>query len=322
MSSEDTTGYVAVTCNCLLRPAYTVFMSLTFCAIRCPKRKPGVFPPDVKTVLLVMVLLGLAGCAASPIEVVAIANEGFLIRSDRRTVLVDALFRATAPYPGFFSQGPSEDLVQQMVRGEGPFRQVDVALVTHADGDHFHAGTALEFLENHPETLLVGTTDVLEALAAVEGFGAFADRVVAPARTHGSCERLEHRGVGIIPCFAWHSGGREVANNIYIVEMDGFRFLHEGDADRSPATFSGLELPEEGLDLAFMHDWFVLNDGRDVVTDILRPRAVVLMHHRWERALETRQRVEQLPEEIALTLPPITVLGAENESVTFESAPR
>ena len=257
----------------------------------------------------------LIGCAESPVEVTAIANEGFLIHYARRTVLVDALFRATAPYPEFFSQGPSEDLVRRMVAGKEPFGHIDLALVTHSDGDHFHAETAFEFLEHHPETLLVGTVDVLEAMAAMEGIDAITDRIVAPARTHGSCDRIEHRGVEVNACFVWHSGGREVANNIYIVDMDGFRFLHEGDADRSPATFARLELPQQGLDLAFMHDWFVLNDGREVVTEILRPKAVVLMHHRWERAAETRRRVEQLPVEIASTLPQITVLGSELDSV-------
>ena len=281
-------------------------------------RDPGVRSSGGK-VLLVAVLFTLFGCRVGPVEVFAIANEGFLIRSPRRAVLVDALFRATAPYPEFFSQGPSEDLIRQMVAGEGPFSHVDLALVTHSDGDHFHAGTAFEFLENHPETLLVGTVDVLEALSAMEGFDAIVDRVVAPARTHGSCERIEHRGVEVKACFVWHSG-RELANNIYIVEMDGFRFLHEGDADRSPATFASLELPEEGLDFAFMHDWFVLNDGRDVLTDILQPRAVVLMHHRWERAEEYRGRVKNLPEGIASALPPITIFGAELENATFESA--
>jgi L-ascorbate metabolism protein UlaG (beta-lactamase superfamily) len=271
----------------------------------------------VSLVLGAMVLLG---CTGSPAEVTAIANEGFLIHNARRTVLVDALFRATAPYPDFFSQGPSENLVRRMIAGEAPFGHIDIALVTHSDGDHFHADTAFDFLKHHPETLLVGTTDVLEALAATGGFDAIADRVVAPARTHGSCERIEHRGVEVNACFVWHSGGRKVANNIYIVDVDGFRFLHEGDADRSPATFARLELPEQGLDLAFMHDWFVLNDGREVVTEILRPEAVVLMHHRWERAAETRRRVEQLPAEISLMFPPITVLGAELDSATFELA--
>jgi L-ascorbate metabolism protein UlaG (beta-lactamase superfamily) len=270
---------------------------------------------------LVCIVLFLTGCKASPVEVVAIANEGFLIRSARRTVMVDALFRATAPYPEFFSQGPSDDLVRQMVGGEGPFGHIDLVLVTHSDGDHFHAGTAFEFLENHPETVLVGTFDVLEALSTFEGFDAVSDRVVVPTKTHGSCDRMEHRGIEVNACFVWHSGERDVANNIYIVEIDGFRFLHEGDADRSPATFGGLEFPEEGLDLAFVHDWFVINDGLEVVTEILQPRAVVLMHHRWERAEETRQRVEQLTSEIGSTVPPVTVFGAELESATFNARP-
>ena len=284
---------------------------------RSQKRTKAARLGSKTVVLLVLIALVIVGCAAPTVEVTAIANEGFLIRSAPRTVLVDALFRATAPYPEFFSQGPSEDLVRQMIVGEGFFSRVDLALVTHSDGDHFHAGTAIEFLENHPETLLVGTADVREALSSIEGFEAVAERVKAPVRTHGSCEHIEHRGIDVSACWVWHSGGREVANNIYIVDIDGFRFLHEGDADRSPATFSALELPEQGLDLAFMHDWFVLNDGRETLTNILQPRAVVLMHHRWGRAEETRQRVEQFLVEEPSNLPPITVFGSELESVTY-----
>ena len=304
--------------NRLFRSAYTVFVGTRSLEGRSLKREPAARFTSERVASLVLVALVIVGCAAPTVEVTAIANEGFLIRSGRRTVLVDALFRATAPYPEFFSQGPSEDLVRQMVSGEGVFSRIDLALVTHSDGDHFHAATAFEFLENHPETLLVGTVGVLEALAALEGFDDIADRVVAPARTHGSCRRVAHRGVGVNACFVWHSGGREVANNIYIVEMNGFHFLHEGDADRSPTSFADLELPEGGLDLAFVHDWFVLNDGREVVTEILRPKAVVLMHHRWERAAETRQRVERLPTEIASILPSIKVFGAERETSSFD----
>ena len=100
--------------------------------------------PSAKAVLLILGAQIIAGCAAPTVELTAIANEGFLIRSAGRTVLVDALFRATAPYPEFFSQGPSEDLVRQMVSGEGVFNRIDLALVTHSDGDHFHAATALK----------------------------------------------------------------------------------------------------------------------------------------------------------------------------------
>jgi L-ascorbate metabolism protein UlaG (beta-lactamase superfamily) len=253
--------------------------------------------------------------------VTAIANEGFLIRSRRCAVLVDALFRATAPYPEFFQQGPSDELVQRMIDGDGVFADIDVAFVSHAHGDHFHAKTALAFLENHPETLLVGTDGVVELMTVLKGFDSVSHRIVVPTVGGDSCEQIEWGGVRATVCVARHSGSGEMTNNIAIVEMGGFRFLHEGDADRSRTTFAGLELPEEGLDLAFLHDWFVLNDGRGVLTEILQPRAVVLMHHRWERAEETRERIELLPDGVASTLPPITVFGAEGESGVFQPPP-
>jgi L-ascorbate metabolism protein UlaG (beta-lactamase superfamily) len=275
---------------------------------------------SVKHVILALaVLLFATACSKPRVEVFSIANEGFLVRSQRHAVLIDALFEATAPYPDFFQQGPSAALVERMIAGEDHFSDIDLALVTHVHGDHFRAGSAFDFLEHHPETLLVGTRDVVDQLAAIDGFEALADRVVAPVESVGSCESIERAGAGVTVCLVWHSGGGDIANNIYIVDIDGFRFLHEGDADRSPTTFAGLPIGETGFDLAFLHDWFVLNDGREVVTDILRPGAVVLMHHRWAAAIETRDRLDALPLEIAATMPPVTVFGAELESAVFGS---
>ena len=275
----------------------------------------------VKTDRSVMFLFAAAmlasACSSPQVEVFAVANEGFLIRSQRHAVLVDALFEATAPYPEFFQQGPSTELIEKMISGEGPFSEIDLVLVTHAHGDHFRAETALAFLRQHPETLLVGTQSVVDQLAPLEGYPTIAGRVTAPALTPGLCVKRDHRGVDITVCSAWHSGGSEIANNLYIVDMQGFRWLHEGDADRSPATFAGLPIGESGLDLAFLHDWFVLNDGRKILTGILDPGAVVLMHHRWATASETRDRVARLPSEIAASLPPVTVFAAELESAVF-----
>jgi hypothetical protein len=45
------------------------------------------------------------------------------------------------------------------------------------------------------------------------------------------------------------------------------------------------------------------------------------MHHRWERAEETKKRIKQLPDGVASALPPVTVFAAEGESVVIKPTP-
>ena len=248
----------------------------------------------------------------------AIANEGFLISSGRHVVLIDALFRATAPYPDFFQEAPSENLLERMIAGDGEFAQVDLVLASHVHRDHFDAETTCAFLVRHPETVLVGTDGVAAALAAVPGFDEIAERVVVPIRTRGSCRQSEIEGIDLTACLVPHAGGGDPDNLIFVVNMDGFRFLHEGDADMTSAAFRSLDLGEKGLDLCFMHGWYAYGGGRSIVTELLRPRELVLMHHRWVQAPEEREYLEQLRPEAAAELPPVTVFAAELERTTFQ----
>ena len=75
-------------------------------------------------VLLAAVLVVQTACTAPRVEVMAIANAGYLLRSAGHSVLVDGLFRATAPYPTFFQQAPSEGLLATMISGGGAFESV------------------------------------------------------------------------------------------------------------------------------------------------------------------------------------------------------
>jgi len=261
------------------------------------------------------------GCVHPSVEVLAIANEGFLVRSTRHAVIVDGLFRATAPYPRFYQQAPSEVLLQTMVTGEGLFENVDLVLVTHADGDHFHAATVCEFLKNHTESVLVGTPEVFTALQAEDsGLALFADRVLAPELEHGQTKEIEVKNIRTLATCVQHSGQRTDANNAYTVSMDGFSFLHEGDAERTPLAFAAVRALPHGVDLAFLHDWYVFQlPGREIVTTKLRPRAVVLMHHRWALASKARERLTSLDPEILVQLPPVTVFAAETARATFTS---
>jgi L-ascorbate metabolism protein UlaG (beta-lactamase superfamily) len=265
-------------------------------------------------------LLAAVGCGASEIEVTAVANEGFLVRAGDRGVLVDALFRATGPYPDFFQQGPSDELLERMLGAEGEFSRVDVVLVSHHHADHHDAPTAVEFLRRHKEAVLVGTEAVRASMAEQPGFDEIADRVIAPALAWGECADLEVNRVRVRVCRARHSGSPDLTNHVYRVALAGARFVHEGDAELSGSTFSELELSEHGLDLAFLHSWWVTSDeGRDAVLRWLRPHGIVLMHHRWQMAARAREQLAQLPPEVRQELPPLTVFSGEGERRVFEA---
>ena len=268
---------------------------------------------------MALVLLS-ALCRAAEVEVTAIANEGFLVRSADKAVLVDALFQATAPYPEFFQQGPSTELLDRMIAGEAEFSRVDLALVTHHHADHHDAATAVRFLSTHPETVLIGTESVLESMTEVEGYAEIADRVIVPEAAWNSCVAVAVSAISVSVCRVSHSGIPTLSNHVYRVDLDGFRFVHEGDSDLSGRTFRGLELSEDGLHLAFVHSWWVNSDeGRGALLSDLDPAAIVLMHHRWAMAGQAREYVARIPLESRLLLPPVKVFEKEGERMVFES---
>jgi L-ascorbate metabolism protein UlaG (beta-lactamase superfamily) len=272
----------------------------------------------LNAVLLVALLCLATACAKPSVEVLAVANSGFLIRSSNHTVLVDALFRATAPYPKFAQQGPSENLIDLMVSGGGAFEHVDLVLITQAEADHFHAQTVVDFLASHGESVLVTTDEVAAALAGGAGYETIAPRVIVPSLDADQCTSIEAGGIPVSVCRTSRSGA-ETANNIYVVEIDGFTFLHEGDAEDTTETLSQITVPDGGLDVAFLHDRFVFDPaGRTILTEVIGARAVVLMHLRWDAAKPTRKRLAELDPEVVENLPPITVFGAETARSTFQ----
>jgi len=271
----------------------------------------------LKAILLVALLCLATACAKPSVEILAVANSGFLIRSSNHTVLVDALFRATAPYPKFAQQGPSENLIDLMVSGGGAFEHVDLVLITQAEADHFHAQTVVDFLVSHDESILVTTEEVAAALAEAPDFEAAAVRVIVPDLKTGECTSIEVGGIPTSVCRTRHNDA-ETASNIYVVEIDGFTFLHEGDAEHTIETFNRITIPDGGLDVAFLYEKFVFDPaGRTTLTTVINPRAVILTNLRWDAAKLTRKRLAELDPEVAETLPPITVFGGETARSTF-----
>ena len=95
----------------------------------------------LKILLIILISICLSGtCSLSELnekqsnenkawqlKVTYIANEGFLISSANKKVLIDALFGSG--YSHYLT--PSEEIHKKMVNAQPPFNDVDLVLVIH-----------------------------------------------------------------------------------------------------------------------------------------------------------------------------------------------
>ena len=211
--------------------------------------------------VLALVAWQEAAAPRAELELVYLANEGFLARAGEHTLVIDAF--GTEPYGGYAAV-PSE-LYARLVAREAPFVDVDLVLASHVHADHFQPAAAAEFLEAHPELPFVTSPQVLAALAkaagAAPGPGCRAllprpDEVVAETAGGIRVELLR------LP----HTGGArtaEVENLGHLVELGGVRLLHVGDADVEREELAEYELAARAIDVALVPYWW-LGDAADL----------------------------------------------------------
>jgi len=78
-----------------------------------------------------------------------------------------------------------------------------------------------------------------------------------------------------------HGTGRhaEIQNLGHIIKLGGKKLLHVGDADTSIENFDKFNLDEEGIDVAFLPDWFLLGtEGQSLIRDHIKPKQIVAVH--------------------------------------------
>ncbi len=215
------------------------------------------------------------------VKVHYIANDGFLISSPTKTILVDALFKNPFGYPD-----PPEEIIEQMVRSQPPFARIDLMLFSHAHRDHFEPETALRVLMRHPETIFVANRTVCEELkeAAGEGYAKIKDRIRDINPEWGKLRRESIAGINMGMFCVNHADPENPYETLaFVLDLNGIKVLHLGDLN-PPANadhFKSLQLQKENISLAFIDPFCLLDEsGRSSVREHIRPREIVLMHLR------------------------------------------
>ena len=211
------------------------------------------------------------------IEVTHLANEGVPLAAGDQQVIVDGLFRE---YDGYDVLPPAER--ERVETAAAQFSGIDVVLVSHTHGDHFHPAAVVRHLQHNNGATLVSSEQVTSAVRKEPGAAtALASRIRAVTPAPGERSTVTVAGVTIEVLGLRHGGARwaRLQNLGHIVTIGGKRVLHVGDAESSAANFAPLNLPAAGIDVAILPDWFMTDpEGQRVVIEHIRPKQLVAVH--------------------------------------------
>lgn len=208
------------------------------------------------------------------LEIVYLANEGFLLRSGETAVLIDAVFG-----DGLFGYDvlPAEER-RRLEAARPPYEDIDLALASHVHGDHLNVVSMARFLAASPETLFLSTEDAARKLRAHDSRAEERVRGLLPAE--GRSTQLEFGDVRLTIYNLHHGRGRPAIQNLgLLIELCGLTVLHVGDTEASAAEMRTAGLQDLAPDVALLPSWY-LRPGRwlEATTEVIRPRRAVAMH--------------------------------------------
>jgi L-ascorbate metabolism protein UlaG (beta-lactamase superfamily) len=214
--------------------------------------------------------------AVATVEITYLANEGFLIESSGKRVLVDALFRdGIKPYLTV-----PADLRDKLEKAQKPFDSIDLILASHFHADHYDGRAVAEHLTNNPNALFVSTNQSIEKMKTeYANFASLQDRARGIYPKEGERVTLTHRGINLQVLNVHHGRNRPIENLGLIWEIGGKKFLHIGDSMANAADFKSYEVLKDKIDFAFLPYWYFMDeDYKKAVREFIKPRFIVLMH--------------------------------------------
>lgn len=214
-----------------------------------------------------------------------LANSAVMVSDGETKVLFDPLF-----HNNFGQYQLVPDHVRAAIfHGLGPFAGVDAVFISHAHGDHFNAGDANKYLNNHSNIRFIAPQQAVEAMQKHEDWNeAFTNRITAIDLDYGDAPETITIGnikatAVRIPHAGWPDPRRvSVQNMVYRVSLgEGATVMHMGDADPRVEHYTPFadHWQAKTTDTAFPPYWFLLRDSGDtILTDILNTKEAVGVH--------------------------------------------
>lgn len=235
------------------------------------------------------------------LEITYIANEGVLIASNDKQVLIDGLHREYQPEYAFLP-APEREKIET---AKAPFDKIDLILVSHMHLDHFHPESVGLHLKHNPKAMLVSSAQVVEEIEKKsKDYEAIKARVAGATPPWKEKVAMKVAGIDFEILRLRHGTGRwrELHNLGHIIKLGGKKLLHVGDADTEVENFEKFNLDEEGIDIAILPSWFLFGSGVTIVREHIKPKQIIAVHISPSEAERAAREIKQgFPNAVAFT---------------------
>lgn len=231
---------------------------------------------------------------AGRLEVTYVANSGFIFTSGTTRVILDALY-----LDGEVWESPSKKMQKDIVSGSAPFKNLNFMLVSHYHADHFDPTLVSRFLVNNPRAMLITnaqTDSVMSKVLKQDPQLKRPDQMKIIKAGMFGAESFESGQLNV-KCLAQRHMGKEDAKVIslgFLMDLGGKKILHIGDAGWEDENFAPYNLPDEHIDIAFIHYWFLLDcEGRRIIDTYIKPKKIVVTHIPYDELRRDYKRIKE-----------------------------
>lgn len=187
----------------------------------------------------------------SGVRVTYIGNSGFMITTDHKKILIDALYRGidhvyTLP----------EDIQNSLALAEPPFDNVDLILVSHSHRDHFDRGLVKQYLQNVPNAVFASQSRIASQ------YSTMANQIIYLDPTPGEPVQMDIDGIHV-EALALSHGPDQPGNIGFVITVDDIKIFFSGDFDLSQVNyeeFRAYNLPEQKIDIAFITHFYLTSN--------------------------------------------------------------
>jgi L-ascorbate metabolism protein UlaG (beta-lactamase superfamily) len=214
----------------------------------------------------------LAPVDPTALSITYICNDGFIISTAGKKILIDALFHDSKR----ICKADSDETAQNAMP---PFDNADVVLVSHNHWDHFDPQIVGNYLLSNSKATLVVEKSAAEELGKnFDSFEQIQERVHSFELAEGQQAKTSLKDIDI----EMISAPADVPNLGFLIHVGKFTFFHTGDSGFSPEVatdFQAYNLPEQRINFAFVPYWYMLDPvGKSILEKGIRAEKYIPMH--------------------------------------------